>query len=55
MNNNNATIKILSGCDHTSTNAAVFYSKNNKISTSSKPMEIKYLTVKDLVKKRYCD
>ena len=36
-------------CDN---NAIVFYSKNNKISTSSKHMEIKYLTVKDLVKKR---
>ncbi|RVW43546.1 Retrovirus-related Pol polyprotein from transposon TNT 1-94 [Vitis vinifera] len=35
-------------CDN---NAAVFYSKNNKISTGSKHMEIKYLTVKDLVKK----
>ena len=35
-------------CDN---NAVVFYSKNNKISTSSKHMEIKYLTVKDLVKK----
>ncbi|RVW64728.1 Retrovirus-related Pol polyprotein from transposon TNT 1-94 [Vitis vinifera] len=31
--------------------AVVFYSKNNKISTGSKHMEIKYLTVKDLVKK----
>ncbi|RVW93789.1 Retrovirus-related Pol polyprotein from transposon TNT 1-94 [Vitis vinifera] len=29
----------------------VFYSKNNKINTSSKDIEIKYLTVKDLVKK----
>ena len=70
MNNNNATIEILSGsnykrlrsdiefvlgmmdiviyCDN---NAVVFYSKNNKISTGSKHMEIKYLTVKDLVKK----
>ncbi|WJZ88161.1 hypothetical protein VitviT2T_007490 [Vitis vinifera] len=35
-------------CDN---NAVVFYSKNNKISTGSKHMEIKYLTVKDLVKK----
>ncbi|KAL6318317.1 hypothetical protein AAG906_039409 [Vitis piasezkii] len=35
-------------CDN---NVAVFYSKNNKISMSSKHMEIKYLTVKDLVKK----
>ena len=35
-------------CDN---NAAVFYSKNNKISTGSKHMEIKYLIVKDLVKK----
>ena len=51
VNNNNGTIEILSGCDHTNTNAVVFYSKNNKISTSSKPREIKYLTVKDLVKK----
>ena len=32
-------------------NAAVFYSKNNKISIGSKHMEIKYLIVKDLVKK----
>ena len=29
----------------------MFYSKNNKISMGSKHMEIKYLTVKDLVKK----
>ena len=29
----------------------MFYSKNNKISTSFKHIEIKYLTVKDLVKK----
>ncbi|RVW78554.1 Retrovirus-related Pol polyprotein from transposon TNT 1-94 [Vitis vinifera] len=36
-------------CDN---NAVVFYSKNNKISMGSKHMEIKYLTVKDLVKKR---
>ncbi|RVW26505.1 Retrovirus-related Pol polyprotein from transposon TNT 1-94 [Vitis vinifera] len=35
-------------CDN---NAAMFYSKNNKISMGSKHMEIKYLTVKDLVKK----
>ena len=35
-------------CDN---NAVVFYSKNNKISTGSKHMEIKYLIVKDLVKK----
>ena len=35
-------------CDN---NAVVFYSKNNKISMGSKHMEIKYLTVKDLVKK----
>ncbi|WKA13030.1 hypothetical protein VitviT2T_030364 [Vitis vinifera] len=35
-------------CDN---NAVVFYSKNNKISTCSKHMEIKYLTVQDLVKK----
>ena len=35
-------------CDN---NAVVFYFKNNKISTGSKHMEIKYLTVKDLVKK----
>ena len=35
-------------CDN---NAAVFYSKNNKISTRSKHMEIKYLTINDLVKK----
>ena len=70
VNNNNATIEILSGsnykrwrsdiefvlgmmdiviyCDN---NAVVFYSKNNKISMGSKHMEIKYLTVKDLVKK----
>ena len=32
-------------------NAVVFYSKNNKINMGSKHMEIKYLTVKDLVKK----
>ena len=32
-------------------NAVVFYSKNNKISTGSKHMKIKYLTVKDLMKK----
>ena len=36
-------------CDN---NTVVFYSKNNKISTGSKHMEIKYLTVKDLVKKK---
>ena len=35
-------------CDN---NAVVFYSKNNKINTGSKHMEIKYLIVKDLVKK----
>ncbi|KAM6560616.1 hypothetical protein CsatA_029855 [Cannabis sativa] len=35
-------------CDN---NAAVFFSKNNKISSASKHMEIKYLTVRDLVKK----
>ena len=35
-------------CDN---NATVLYSKNNKISTCSKHMEIKYLTVQDLVKK----
>ena len=35
-------------CDN---NAAVFYSKNNKISTRSKHMEIKYFTINDLVKK----
>ena len=29
----------------------MFYSKNDKISTGSKHMEIKYLTVKDLVNK----
>ena len=29
----------------------MFYSKNNKISMGSKNMEIKYLTVKDLMKK----
>ena len=29
----------------------MFYSKNNKINTSSKDIEIKYLTIKDLVKK----
>ena len=29
----------------------MFYSKNNKITTGSKHMEIKYLIVKDLVKK----
>ena len=40
-------------CDN---NAAVFYFKNNKISTGSKHLEIKYLIVKDLVKKKwYCD
>ena len=36
-------------CDN---NAVVFYSKNKKTSTGSKHVEIKYLTVKDLVKKR---
>ena len=36
---------------YSNNNADVFYSKNNKISTGSKHMEIKYLTVKDLVKK----
>ncbi|WKA10964.1 hypothetical protein VitviT2T_028504 [Vitis vinifera] len=35
-------------CDN---NATVLYSNNNKISTGSKHMKIKYLTVKDLVKK----
>ena len=35
-------------CDN---NAIVLYSKNNKISMGSKHMKIKYLTVKDLVKK----
>ena len=35
-------------CDN---NAVMFYFKNNKISLGSKHMEIKYLTVKDLVKK----
>jgi len=34
-------------CDNT---AAVFYSKHDKISNASKHMEIKYYTVKDLVK-----
>ena len=36
-------------CDN---NASLFYSKNNKINMGSKHMEIKYLTIKDLVKKR---
>ena len=36
-------------CDN---NAAIFYSKNNKISSRSKYMKIKYLTVRDLIKKR---
>ena len=35
-------------CDN---NASMLYSKNNKISMGFKNMEIKYLTVKDLVKK----
>ena len=35
-------------CDN---NAAVFYFRNNKISIGSKHMEIKYFTIKDLVKK----
>src|SRR5262249_61474835 len=35
-------------CDN---NAIVFFSKNNKNSSGSKHMEIKYLTVKDMVKK----
>ncbi|XP_061346288.1 secreted RxLR effector protein 161-like [Gastrolobium bilobum] len=35
-------------CDNT---AAVFYSKNDKVNNASKHMEIKYYTVKDLVKK----
>ena len=38
-------IKIL--CDN---NAAVFFSKNNKSSKGSKHIELKYLTVRDLVK-----
>ncbi|RVW75628.1 Retrovirus-related Pol polyprotein from transposon TNT 1-94 [Vitis vinifera] len=36
-------------CYGASSQALCFYSKNNKISTGSKHMEIKYLTVKDLV------
>ena len=39
---------IIIYCDN---NAAVFYSKSNKISMGSKHMEIKYLTIKDFVKK----
>lgn len=35
-------------CDNS---AAVFFSKNNRISSASKHMEIKYLTVRDLIKK----
>ena len=35
-------------CDN---NAAVFYSKNNKTSSGSKHLELKYLTVRDFVKK----
>ncbi|RVW39088.1 Retrovirus-related Pol polyprotein from transposon TNT 1-94 [Vitis vinifera] len=41
-------LPIVIYCDN---NTVVFYSKNNKISTGSKHMEIKYFTVKDLVKK----
>ena len=39
---------IVTYCDN---NAVVFYSKNNKTSKGSKHMEIKYSTIKDLVKK----
>ncbi len=35
-------------CDN---NAGVFFSKNNKSNSGSKHLEIKYLTVRDLVKK----
>ncbi|KAI5426170.1 hypothetical protein KIW84_031847 [Lathyrus oleraceus] len=35
-------------CDNSST---VFYAKNNKTSSGSKHLELKYLTIKDLVKK----
>ena len=41
-------LPIVIYCDN---NAAVLYSKNNKISMVSKHMEIKYLTINDLVKK----
>ena len=37
-------------CDNS---AAVFFSKNNKTSSGSKHIEIKYLSVRDLVRK--CD
>ena len=37
-------------CDNSAT---VFFSKNNKTSSGSKHIEIKYLSVRDLVKK--CD
>lgn len=36
-------------CDNT---VAVFFSKSNKMSSVSKHIELKYLTVRDLVKKR---
>ena len=39
---------ILIYCDN---NIVVFFSKNNEISSASKYKEIKYLTIKDLVKK----
>ena len=39
---------IIIYCDN---NPVMFYSENNKTSTGSKHMEIKYLTVKNLVKK----
>lgn len=35
-------------CDN---NATMFYSKNNKTSSGSKHLELKYLTVRDIVKK----
>ena len=45
---NSISRPIVIYCDK---NEAMFYSKNNKISTGSKHMEIKYLTVNNLVKK----
>ncbi|XP_062118466.1 uncharacterized protein LOC133832098 [Humulus lupulus] len=41
-------LPMLIYCDNS---AVVFFSKNNKISSASKHMKIKYLTVRDLVKK----
>lgn len=42
------SLPMLIYCDNS---AAVFFAKNNKITGASKHMEIKYLTVRDLVKK----